>query len=93
VRLRGEVAVRPSVVLWGISLGSGVAAEMARRGRGAALVLMAPYTSIPGIIVVAVPFAPGALLSPYCFDTLSKAAQIRVPTQIIHGDADEIVPF
>jgi fermentation-respiration switch protein FrsA (DUF1100 family) len=28
-----------------------------------------------------------------CFDTLSKAEDIRIPTLVIHGDADEIVPF
>src|SRR5258708_7777525 len=38
------------VVLWGTSLGTGVAAEMARRGRGARLVLEAPYTSIPALV-------------------------------------------
>lgn len=27
------------------------------------------------------------------FDTLTKAATILVPTLIIHGDSDEIVPF
>jgi len=27
------------------------------------------------------------------FDTASKANAIRVPTLIIHGDADEVVPF
>jgi pimeloyl-ACP methyl ester carboxylesterase len=27
------------------------------------------------------------------FDTLAKSAEIRVPTIVLHGDADEIVPF
>jgi pimeloyl-ACP methyl ester carboxylesterase len=81
------------VVLWGTSLGTGVAAEMARRGRGAALVLVTPYTSIPEVVTARVPMVPAGLLLPHRFDTLGKAAQIRVPTLVIHGDADEIVPF
>jgi hypothetical protein len=81
------------VVLWGTSLGTGVAAEMARRGRGAALVLVTPYTSIPDVVSDAVPFLPAAILVPHRFDTLRKSAEIRVPTLVIHGDADEIVPF
>jgi fermentation-respiration switch protein FrsA (DUF1100 family) len=81
------------VVLWGTSLGSGVAAEMARRGRGARLVLEAPYTSIPGLIADVAPFVPADLLVLDRFDTLSKSAEIRVPTLVMHGDADEIVPF
>ena len=81
------------VVLWGTSLGTGVAAEMARRGRGAALVLVTPYTSIPDVVTAVVPLIPAGLLFPDRFDTLGKVAQIRVPTLVIHGDADEIVPF
>jgi hypothetical protein len=81
------------VVLWGTSLGTGVAAEMARRGRGAALVLVTPYTSIPDVVSAAAPFVPARLLVPSRFDTLAKSAEIRVPTLVIHGDADEIVPF
>jgi len=81
------------VVLWGTSLGTGVAAEMARRGRGAALVLVTPYTSIPDVVSDAVPFLPAAILVPQRFDTLLKSSEIRVPTLVIHGDADEVVPF
>lgn len=84
------------IVLFGTSLGSGVAAEMARRGRGGALVLVAPYTSIPDLVRDAVPIAPNDLADLFVqdrFDTLSKSAEIRVPTLVIHGDADEIVPF
>lgn len=81
------------IVLFGTSLGTGVAAEMARRGRGAKLVLVTPYTSIPEIVTDVVPVLPASVLVPDHFDTLSKAAEIRVPTLVIHGDADEIVPF
>jgi fermentation-respiration switch protein FrsA (DUF1100 family) len=81
------------VVLWGTSLGTGVAAEMARRGRGRALVLVTPYTSIPDLASDVVPGLPASALIPDAFDTLSKCDQIRVPTLVIHGDADEIVPF
>jgi pimeloyl-ACP methyl ester carboxylesterase len=81
------------VVLSGTSLGTGVAAEMARRGRGARLVLVTPYTSIPDLVTGAVPGLPAASLLADQFDTLAKAAAIRVPTLVIHGDADEIVPF
>jgi len=81
------------IVLWGTSLGTGVAAEMARRGRGARLVLESPYTSIPGLVTDAAPLVPARILVADCFDTLSKAEDIRVPTLVIHGDADEIVPF
>jgi fermentation-respiration switch protein FrsA (DUF1100 family) len=81
------------IVLWGTSLGTGVAAEMASRGRGAELVLVTPYTSIPALVTNVVPMVPAGLLLADHFDTLAKASRIRIPTTIVHGDADEIVPF
>jgi fermentation-respiration switch protein FrsA (DUF1100 family) len=81
------------VILWGTSLGTGVAAEMARRGRGAGLVLVTPYTSIPDLVTDVVPFVPARVLVAERFDTLEKASAITVPTLVVHGDADEIVPF
>ena len=82
-----------NIVLWGTSLGTGVAAEMARRGRGSRLVLVSPYTSIPDLVTDVVPGVPARLLVADHFDTLAKCDQIRVPTIVLHGDADEIVPF
>lgn len=81
------------IVLWGVSLGTGVAAEMAARGRGAALVLITPYTSIPDVVTSTIPLLPVRFLIADPFETLAKAARIRVPTLIVHGDADEIVPY
>ncbi len=88
---RGIPAER--IVLWGTSLGTGVAAEMARRGRGARLILVSPYTSIPDLVTDVVPGIPARILVADHFDTLAKAGEIRVPTTVVHGDADEIVPF
>jgi fermentation-respiration switch protein FrsA (DUF1100 family) len=81
------------VVLSGTSLGTGVAAEMARRRRGSRLVLVTPYTSIPDLVTDRAPGVPAELLLTDRFDTLAKAPEIHVPTLVIHGDADEIVPF
>jgi fermentation-respiration switch protein FrsA (DUF1100 family) len=81
------------LVMWGQSLGTGVAAEMARRGRGRALVLVTPYTSIPDLVTDVVPIAPAGLLLRDVFDTAGKSASIGIPTLVIHGDEDEVVPF
>jgi fermentation-respiration switch protein FrsA (DUF1100 family) len=81
------------VALLGISLGTGVAAEMAARGRAASLVLVTPYTSITDMARGAVPYLPGGWLCPDKFDTLSKCAALRIPTLVVHGDEDEVVPF
>jgi pimeloyl-ACP methyl ester carboxylesterase len=82
-----------SIVLWGTSLGTGVAAEMARRGRGAALILASPYTSIRAVGAHHVPILPMRLVIPDRYDTLGKAAAIHVPTLVVHGTQDEVIPF
>jgi uncharacterized protein len=91
--LSARGVTRERIALWGTSLGTGVAAEMARRGRASRLVLVSPYTSIPDLVTDAVPVLPAGVLVPDHFDTGSKAQAIRVPTLVVHGDADEIVPY
>ncbi len=81
------------VVLWGQSLGSGVAAEMALRKRARALVLVCPYTSIVDMARRHAPgWLPVNLVVGDRFDTASKAPHIALPTLVIHGDADELIP-
>jgi pimeloyl-ACP methyl ester carboxylesterase len=84
------------VVLFGQSLGTGVAAEMAARGRGAALVLVTPYTSIPDMgehFTAHMPLLPVRLLMRERFATLEKAPRIAIPTLVLHGTDDEVVPY
>jgi hypothetical protein len=66
---------------------------MARRGRGCRLILVTPYTSIPDLVTDRVPIVPARILLADHFDTLAKATEIAMPTVVVHGDADEIVPF
>jgi hypothetical protein len=81
------------IVLVGYSLGTGVASEMALRGRGRALVLIAPFTSIPAVAGRHAPMLPTSILIGDKFDTLSKASKIDLPTTVVHGTDDGVVPF
>lgn len=87
---RGVGAER--IVLWGQSLGTGVAAEMALRGRGSRLILVAPFTSTTAMAGRVVPFLPASLVMVDRFDTLSKASQIHFPTLVVHGEIDDVIP-
>lgn len=80
------------VALWGTSLGTGVASEMARRGRGARLVLVAPFTSVVAMGKRFAPILPMGAIMRHRFDTLAKAPELRLPTLVVHGDADELIP-
>jgi uncharacterized protein len=81
------------VVLWGQSLGTGVAAEMAKRGRGSRLALVAPFTSTVDMASRIVPFLPASMVMIDRFDTIGKAPSISAPTLVVHGDIDDVIPF
>jgi len=79
-------------VLVGHSLGSGVAAEMARRGAGARMVLISPYTSMVDMARLIAPFLPARLLVRDRYDTEAKAKELGLPAMVIHGSEDEVIP-
>ena len=80
------------IILYGKSLGGGVAAELALRHSPRALVLQSTFTSIPDMAKVILPFVPGFLIRTR-FDTFDKLPQITCPVLVIHSRHDEIVPF
>jgi alpha-beta hydrolase superfamily lysophospholipase len=83
---------RERIVLVGFSLGTGVAAEMALRGRGDRLLLIAPYTSMDDMVQLFLPVVPSSFFVRDHFDTLSKAPRLALPTVVVHGDADSLIP-
>jgi pimeloyl-ACP methyl ester carboxylesterase len=66
---------------------------MAAKGWGTRLLLLTPYTSLPDVGAMAFPAFPVRLLMRDRFDSLGRAASIRVPTLVVHGTRDEVVPF
>jgi pimeloyl-ACP methyl ester carboxylesterase len=80
-------------IIVGHSLGTGTATEMAREFAFAALILLAPFTSIPDAAAQAMPYAPVRWLVRDRFDNLAKLPHLRMPVLILHGTADSIVPF
>jgi hypothetical protein len=93
---RATIAALPRgsrIIVWGHSLGSGVAARMASEGRAAGLVLEAPYTALPDIAARLYPYIPVRLLMLDKFDTASLADRIKVPVLIFHSTDDPEVPF
>ncbi len=79
-------------VIYGESLGSGVAVAVAAERRVAAVILEAPFTSAAAVGQRAYPFLPVALLIKDRFDSLARVAAIAAPLLIIHGEADRVVP-
>src|SRR4029077_12677166 len=93
---RATIAALPQgsrIIVWGHSLGSGVAARMASEGRAAGLVLEAPYTALPDIAARLYPYIPVRPLMLDTFDTQSLVDRIKVPVLIFHSTDDGEVPF
>ena len=85
--------IAPSrLVLWGESLGSGVAIYLAAQHPVAAVILEAPFTSVAAAAQHLYPFVPAAYLVRDRFDSLSRISQIGAPLLILHGERDMIVP-
>jgi fermentation-respiration switch protein FrsA (DUF1100 family) len=82
-----------SIILFGRSLGSAVAVDLARRAPCLALILESPFTSVPDMAAKAMPLLPIGRLLRTRYDSLRKIAQVTVPVLILHGDRDEVVPF
>ena len=92
-----KLGVGPTdVVLYGESLGSGVAVEAARRQAAripvAAVVLESPFSSLVDVAQTHYPFIPARWLVKDRFDSVTKIAAIDAPLLILHGVRDRVVP-
>lgn len=80
------------ITLYGESLGSGVAVQMATEFPVHALVLEAPYTSISRRAAERYPYIPVHWLLKDHFNSIAKIRQIHCPLLIFHGEKDETIP-
>jgi len=81
------------IILWGQSLGSGVAARMASEGRANALILQSPYTAVADVAARRFPIYPVHWFMRDRFNTFALVPKIKMPVLIIHGMEDDVVPF
>jgi fermentation-respiration switch protein FrsA (DUF1100 family) len=80
------------LVLYGESLGSGVAVQLARQRQIAGLILEAPFTSVADVAQFHYPFLPAAVLVRDRFDSLFRISEVKTSILILHGEQDRVVP-
>ena len=81
------------LILYGESIGCAPVIELARKTPFRALILEAPFTSLPEVCKVHYPFIPTAILGAFQLRNLDKISEIKSPVFVIHGEDDEICPF
>ena len=79
------------IVCFGESLGGAVSIELATRRRCAAVIAVATFTSLAE--VARMHYGALGRLAGDRFNSLERIERLSVPVLVVHGDADEIVPF
>lgn len=81
------------IVIFGESLGGGIATRLAVANRPGALVLASTFTSIPDLGAELYPLLPVRLLANIRYDNLARLPQVACPILVMHSRDDDIIPF
>ena len=92
-RLLARMYDQQELVLYGESLGTAVAIRLAAEGVGERLVLEAPFTSIPDLILVQHPTEKLDHLITQRWNSRDHVGGVAQPLLIIHGTEDRLVPI
>ena len=82
-----------NIILYGESLGTAVAVEIAQNKKYGGIILESPFTSMVNMGKKYYPFLPVNFLLKDRFESYKKINKISVPILIIHGKVDQIVPY
>jgi fermentation-respiration switch protein FrsA (DUF1100 family) len=92
--LRRERHVPESrIVIFGHSLGSGVATELATHVHAAALIVEGAFTSVPDRGQELYPYLPVRLIARNRFASIEKVGTIPMPKLFLHAVDDSVIPF
>ncbi len=84
---------KDSIILYGKSLGTGIAAQLASIKDCKRLLLETPYYSFDALMGHFAFIFPAKLMSKYHFPTHQFLEKVEVPVHIFHGTRDRIIPF
>ena len=81
------------VILWGTSLGGAVAVDVATQRPAAGLILESTFTSAKDVASILYSFLPVQFFLRSNFNSIEKIRALNIPTLIIHGEHDSIIPI
>ncbi len=83
----------PRIIVYGFSLGTGIAARLASNNQPKALILEAPYYNFIDLIKYHKSYLPASWITKYYFRTNRYLPKVKCPIYIFHGKNDRKVPF
>ena len=84
---------KKDIILYGESLGTGVAIELASKKDYFGVILESPYTSMVDMGKRFYPFLPISILQRDRYNSIQKIKKVKTPILVLHGKADLLVPF
>ncbi len=81
------------IIVYGRSLGTGLATKVASMNNPRMLILTCPYYSMSNNIQRYLPFIPVGLVMRYSMPTYKWIKYVKCPIKIIHGTNDKIIPM
>ena len=91
--LKSKNISEKNIILYGESLGTAVAVEVAQNKNYAGIILESPFTSMVNMGKKYYPFFPINFLLKDKFESHKKIKNVFVPVLIMHGKVDKIVPY
>ena len=82
-----------NMILYGESLGTGIAVELGQINEFGGIILESPFTSMTNAAKNIYPWLPVKYLLKDKYDSEKKIKNIKIPILIMHGKKDNIVPF
>ena len=81
------------IIIWGHSLGSAPAVELATQRPAAMLVLFGAFTSIPDAAAATYPHLPVRWVAGIHMDSLQRIRNVHMPVIVAHSVHDTLIPF
>jgi len=82
-----------SIIIYGKSMGTGIAAELASIRDCKRLILETPYYDFPAVVSHYLPIYPVRWMLHYQLPTYQYLQQVTAPVTIIHGNSDWVVSY
>ena len=81
------------IIIYGRSLGTGVAVDLASKNNSQQLILETPFMNFADLAQSKFKIFPVKLLLQYHFESDKKIRKVDCPIHIFHGTQDELIPY